>query len=157
MFCCSRLVARWYHFCCSLLILFAVSYDCLCLLQVVYEALSDAGYSKDDLLDSDTAVFINLSTSSDVKGCEEDGANASSSRSSAEQISSTFGLRGPSVMLAAGNQGQGEVGGLVTLDLALRCIRSGAVSRALVVDGDYMGTTGNSDTLFHVYIFCLSA
>ena len=89
----------------------------LTLLQVVYEAISDASYCLADLAGSNTGVFVALSGES----------SSSDSISSAEQIATIFELRGPTVELQGGS--------LVALDLASRAIRSGALSRAMVVEG----------------------
>lgn len=100
----------------------------LSLLQVIYEAISDASYCQDDLKDTNTGVYTSLNM--------PDAKNTDENPSSAEQISALFGLRGPAVMVNAGCH-TGSTGGLVALDLAVHAIRSGVVSRALVVDGDW--------------------
>lgn len=119
------------------------------LLQVVYEAICDASYSREDLMGTNTAVYTSLNM--DMRD-DDDMSGEVTTTSSAEQISTIFGLRGPAVVVNAGpntdtnshsHGGGGDTGGgLVALDLAVQSIRSGVVTRALVVDGDWTDSAG---------------
>lgn len=88
------------------------------LLELVFETLTDAGYCQQDLHGSDTGVYLSIPSR---MGC-----------SFAERTADVFGLRGAAVVMQAVD----STSSLAALDVALRAIRSGAVSRAVVVAGD---------------------
>lgn len=96
---------------------------CVVMLQVVYEALCDAGYCQEDLQDSDTGLYV----------CYNDNNDGEESKF-VEKIISVFGFRGATVEMKAVDRSSS----LVALDLALNAIRSGSISRALVLAGNSM-------------------
>jgi fatty acid synthase, animal type len=104
------------------------------LLEVVFEAISDAGYTMEDLAKSKTGVYVGgcfsdmhkalLKDVRSVSGYENTGCSHSMF---ANRVSFCFDFVGPSLTIDTACSSS-----LVALDLAARDIRSGKVSRAIV-------------------------
>lgn len=103
------------------------------LLEVVHQALSEAGYDRKSLKGSDTAVFIGLANDDWTSmGREEEahnpyfGAGVSSSIAS-NRISYLYGLNGPSMTIDTACSSS-----LVAIDLAVEKLRNKLCSKAIV-------------------------
>lgn len=104
------------------------------LLEVVYEAISDAGYTMEDLARTNTGVYVGgcfsdmhkalLRDIRTVNGYENTGCSHSMF---ANRVSFCFDFTGPSLTIDTACSSS-----LVALDIAARDIRCGKVDRAVV-------------------------
>ena len=115
------------------------------LLEVVYEAISDAGYTMEDLARSSTGVYVGgcfsdmhkalLKDVRTITGYENTGCSHSMF---ANRISFCFDFTGPSLTIDTACSSS-----LVAMDIAARDVMSGKVSRAIVAGVSIATDPGN--------------
>ena len=109
------------------------------LLEVAWEALEDAGQPADRLVESDTGVFVGISTNDymmkgvDITSLDAHFGSGNAMSAAAGRLSYVLGLQGPSVSLDTACSSS-----LVAVHLACQSLRSGECGMALAAGVNFI-------------------